>query len=74
MTNEDLKEAIDKGFDRMDTRFDALNGRVRTAEQNLVRLDERTKGHKGSASKWGGAVGSIGGLLGGMLAGWMGSK
>lgn len=74
MTNEDLKEAIDRGFERMDQRFDALNGRVRTSENKIAVLEDRSDREKATASKWGGVTGSIGGLIGGFLAGLMGSK
>lgn len=70
MTNEDLKEAIDKGFGGVHERLDALNGRTRANEVAVAVLQDRsTRG-----GVFGGIAGSIGGVLGGMLAGWMGSK
>jgi hypothetical protein len=61
------------------------NGRVRKSENDIIRLEERTKaqdmrledlavGDKRNAGKWGGIAGSIGGFVGGVIAGLMGGK
>ena len=38
-----LTEAMAQGFSGVHSRLDALNGRTRTAETNIVRLQERMK-------------------------------
>lgn len=59
----DLDEVIarmDNGFDRMEKRFDEINGRVRTTERDVAVLQDR--------SDRGGVLGALsGGAVGGIL-------
>lgn len=74
LTNDELKEAIDKGFDRVFARFDALDARVRDNESEISVLQYRADNEKKTASKWGSVFGAIGGLVGGFFAGIMGGR
>lgn len=74
MTNEDLRDAIDRGFARMELRFDALNGRVRKNEQDVAVLQDRSdraEVEMQQATAKHGTISAIVGAISGALTGFL---
>lgn len=52
-------EDIKAGIHGIHSRLDALNGRTRSAEQDIAVLRDRSNISKGSAAAWGGGISGL---------------
>ncbi len=60
----DLKASIDRGFARMDQRFDDLDVRQRKSENAIAILNDRSERERSSAVQLGGVAGGfVGGII-----------
>jgi hypothetical protein len=70
----DLKASIERGFSRMDARFDDLDGRQRESENMIAVLQDRSNREKSTAAQFGGVAGGFFGGLLGVLSSILGGK
>ena len=54
-----LDQSIERGFDRVVDRLDALNGRVRENEIEIATQAERVATLRGTGARWGGVIAAI---------------
>lgn len=65
-----LEGAIDRWFQRLDSRLEAMDARQRESENDVAVLKDRSNRERSSAAQFGGAAGGFVGGLVSALFGW----